>query len=92
MAKSAKTAEQNLDITRIPEQPSITMPGTVDKIIPAKNASQPEKAVVSVDGPPQAHQALRVENTLTDENGDVVNLKKGAHVHIIVTDETSAPK
>jgi hypothetical protein len=92
MAKSAKIAQLHLETARIPERPSITMPGTVDKIIPAKNASQLEKAVVSVDGPPQSHQALRVENTLTDENGDVVSLKKGAHVHIIVTDETSAPK
>jgi hypothetical protein len=92
IAKSAKTAELNLESTRIPEHPSVTMPGTVEKIIPAKNASQPEKAVVSVDGAPQPHQVLRLENTLTDEHGDEVSLKKGAHVHITVTDETSAPQ
>ncbi len=91
MAKSAKTAELNLDITRIPEQPSITMPGTVEKIIPAQNPSRPEKADISVDGA-QPHQVLRVENTLTDEHGSEVRLKKSAHVHITVTDEASAPK
>jgi hypothetical protein len=92
MAKSARTAELKLENTRIPEQPSITMPGTVEKIIPAQNPSQPEKADISVDGAHQPHRALRVENTLTDEDGGEVRLKKGAHVHITVTDQTSTPK
>ena len=35
MAKSVRIAEVNLDTARIPEQPSATMPGTVDKIIPS---------------------------------------------------------
>jgi hypothetical protein len=90
VAKSAKTAK-NLLITRIPEHPSITMPGTVEKIIPAKNPSRPEKADISVDGAPP-HQVLRVENTLTDEHGDEVRLKKGAHVEITVADEASGSK
>jgi hypothetical protein len=90
-AKSAKTAELNLE-TRIPEQPSITMPGTVEEIIPAQNPRQPEKADISVDGAHQPHSAFRVENTLTDQDGGEVRLKKGAHVHITVTDETSTPK
>jgi hypothetical protein len=34
MAKSARIAELNLDTARIPEQPSTTMPGTVDKLSP----------------------------------------------------------
>jgi len=31
------------------------------------------------------NQDLRIENTLTDENGDDVKLKKGAHVDVTVT-------
>jgi hypothetical protein len=50
MAKSARIAELNLDTARIPEQPSTTMPGTVDKIIPSPCPSQPEKAQIAVDG------------------------------------------
>jgi hypothetical protein len=91
IAKSAKTAKLNQEITRIPEHPSVTMPGTVEKIIPAQNPSRPEKADISVDGA-QPHQVLRVENVLTGEHGGEVHLKKGAHVDITVTDETSAPK
>jgi hypothetical protein len=89
MAKSAKTVELNIEIARIPKQPSIAM--TVEKIIPAQNPSQSEKADISVKGA-QPHQVLRVENSLTDEQGGEVRLKKGAHVDITVTDETSAPK
>jgi hypothetical protein len=41
MAKSARIAELNLDVARIPEQPS-TLSGTVDKIIPSPRPSQPK--------------------------------------------------
>src|SRR6202023_941991 len=36
MAKSARTAEVNLVATRIPEQPSTTMPGTAEEIFPSR--------------------------------------------------------
>ena len=85
MARSARIAELNLDTVRIPEQPSATMPGTVDKIIPSLRPSQPEKAQIAVDGADHGHRDLRIENTLTDEHGDDVKLKKGAHVEVTVT-------
>jgi len=85
MARSAKIAELNLDTTRIPEQPSTTMPGTVDKIVPSPRPSQPEKAQITVDGADQRHRDLRIENTLTDENGDDVKPKRGDRVEITVT-------
>jgi hypothetical protein len=44
MARSARITALNLDTARIPEQPTITMPATVDKIIPSPRPSQPEKA------------------------------------------------
>jgi hypothetical protein len=84
MAKSARIAELNLDAARVPEQPSTTMPGTVDKIIPSKRSRQPEKAQIAVDGADDRYRILRIENTLTDEHGDDVRLKKGAHVEITV--------
>ena len=84
MARSAKIAELNLDPTRIPEQPSVTMPGTVNEIVPSPRPSQPEKAQIVVDGADRPYQELRIENMLTDENGDDVKLKKGAHVEVTV--------
>jgi hypothetical protein len=87
MARSARIAELNLDTARIPEQASTTMPGTVDKIIPSAGPSQPEKAQIAVEGPDHRYRDLRIENTLTDEHGDDVRLKKGAHVGVTVTAE-----
>ena len=88
MARSARVAELNLDTARIPEQPSTTMPGTVDKIIPSSRPSQPEKAQIAVDGADHRYRDLRIENTLTDEHGDDVKLTKGAHVEVTVKAES----
>jgi hypothetical protein len=85
MAKSARIAELNLDTARIPEQPSTTVLGTVDKIIPSPRPSQPEQAQIVVDGADYRYRDLRIENTLTDEHGDDVRLIKGAHVKLTVT-------
>jgi hypothetical protein len=85
IARSARIAELNLDTTRIIEQPSTTMPGTVKKIIPSPRTNLPEKAQIAVAGAPGPYRDLRIESTLTDEHGDDVKLKKGAHVEITVT-------
>lgn len=85
MARSARVAELNRDTARIPEQPSTTMPGIVDKIILSTRPSQSERARIAVDGPDQQYRDLRFENTLTDEHGDEVRLKKGAHVEVAAT-------
>jgi hypothetical protein len=88
MARSARITALNLDTTRIPEQPSTTMPGIVEKIVPSPRPSQPEKAQIAIKGAGPRHQDLRIENTLTDEHGNDVRLKKGAHVEVTVTAET----
>ena len=87
MAKSARITALNLDTARIPEPPATTMSGTVDKIIPPRRPSQPEKAQIAVDRADHGHRKLRIENTLTDEHGEDVRLKKGAHFEVPVTAE-----
>jgi len=89
MAKSARIMERKLDTDRIAERPSTTMPGIVDKIIPSRHVRQPEKAQIVMDGAPRRHRDLRVENSLTDEHGDEVKLKKGAHVEVTVAVESN---
>jgi hypothetical protein len=83
MSKSARIAGRNIDRARVPELPSATMPGTVDKIIPPL-PSRPEKAHIAIDCGDHGHRDLRIENSLTDENGDEEKLKKGAHVEVTV--------
>lgn len=87
MARSARISERNLDTERVPERPSTTMPGTVDKIIVSPRPSQPEKAQIVVGRADRRNGDLRIENLLTDENGDDVRLKKGAHVDVTVAAE-----
>jgi hypothetical protein len=87
MARSARIAELELDTARIREHPSTTMAGTVKKIIPSSRPSKPEKAQIAVDGADRGHRDLRFENSLTDEHGDDVKLKKGAHVEVTVAED-----
>jgi hypothetical protein len=90
LARSARIAELNLDTARIREHPRVTMPGSVYRIIPSPRPSQPEKAQIAVDGADHRYRDLRIENTLTDEHGDDVRLKKGEHVEVTVTAELEA--
>jgi hypothetical protein len=90
MARSARIMELDLDTTRIPEEPSTVMPGTVDKIIPPPSPNKPEKAEIAVDRSDHQHRKLRIKNELIDEHGDDVKLKKGAHVEVKVTAEPRA--
>jgi len=84
MAKSARIMKRNLDTGRIPERASTIMRGTVDKIILSRSRKQPEKAQIAVERGTRRYRNLRIENTLTDENGDEVKLKKGARVEVTV--------
>jgi hypothetical protein len=87
MAKSARITQRKLETGRIPKRPSATMPGTVEKIIPAQSQRRPEKAQIGVERAAHRYRNLQIENTLTDENGDEVKLKKGAHVEVTVEAE-----
>jgi hypothetical protein len=85
MARSAMIAELDLDTTRIREQPSATVPGRVNKIIPSEHSDQPEKAQIGIHDSGRKYSDIRIENLLTDEHGDEVRLKKGAPVDVTIT-------
>ena len=76
------------------EKPSITMPATVEKIIKSPHPNEPEKAQISVEGADHLYREIRIENTLTDENGRKVSLKPGAEVEVTIEapPEAVAPK
>ena len=84
MSKSARIAERNSEMARNPERPRTVIAGTVDKLIPSSRPSQPDKAQIAIAGD-EGYRDLRIENSLTDEHGDEVKLKKNAHVEVIVT-------
>ena len=74
------------------ERPSVTLPGTVEKIIRPVHPSEPEKAQISVEGADELYQEIRIENTLTDANGDAVRLRKGAQVEVTVEADPGATR
>jgi hypothetical protein len=66
------------------EKPSTTLPATVEKIITSPSPREPEKAQISVEGADHLYRELRIENTLTDENGHKVRLKPGAEIEVTI--------
>jgi len=66
------------------EMTSVTLPGTVERIIKPADPRVPEKAQISVEGADDLYREIRIENNLTDENGNAVRLKKGAEVQVTV--------
>ncbi len=76
------------------DKPSTTLPGTVEKIIESPYPGEPEKAQIAVEGADHLYKEIRIENTLTDENGNEVRLKQGADVEVTVEadQEATTPK
>ena len=72
------------------EKPSITLPGTVEKIVKPLIPSEPEKAQIAVEGADDLYREIRIDNTLTNEDGEEVKLKLGAQVEVTVEAEANA--
>ena len=66
------------------EKPNVTLAGTVEKIIKPSGPNEPEKAQIAIEGADMLYGEIRIENSLTDENGREVRLKKGAEVDVTV--------
>ena len=74
-------------------KPSTTLPGVVHKVIKSPHPSVPEKAEIEVKGADDLYREIRVENALTDKDGDKVRLKEGAEVDVIIqADEEDTTK
>ena len=80
------------DEDRPDEKATVTLPGTVEKIIPPISPNQPEKAQIAVEGAEDLYKEIRVENTLQDESGNEVALKKGAKVDVTIEADPEATK
>ena len=72
------------------EMTSVTFAGTVDKIIVSPQPREHEKAQISIEGADELYKEIRIENSLTDENGEEVSLKKGAEVEVTVEADKDA--
>ena len=68
----------------MPEKVSVTLPGTVEKIIKSPHPSVPEKAEIAIDGADELYREIRIENALMDKRGEEVRLAPGAKVDVTV--------
>lgn len=62
---------------------ALTLPGTVEKIIPAVGGI-PEKAQIRVEGAEPLYSEIRVDNNLQNPAGDDASLKLGAEVKVTI--------
>src|SRR5260370_14718323 len=64
--------------------------GTVQKVIKSAIPSEPEKAQINIHGADELYREIRVENVVSDEDGEEAKLKPGAEVDVIVEADSSA--
>jgi hypothetical protein len=74
----------------MPKNSRVTLAGTVEKIVPPPIPGTPEKAQIRVESADGLYREVRIENTLTDENGDKVGLKVGSPVKVTVSAEAGS--
>jgi hypothetical protein len=66
------------------QKPSTTKPGVVEKIIKPRIPDEPEKAQIAVEGADDLYRQIRIENTMTNADGETVGLKEGAPVDVVI--------
>lgn len=71
-------------MSKTSETATVTLPGTVEKIIKSPYPGQPDKAQIAVEGAEDLYREVRIENTLQNKKGEVVALKPGAEVEVTV--------
>ena len=64
--------------------------GTVQKVIKPAFPHEKEKAEIGIEEADELYREIRVENVLTDADGNKVRLKPGAEVEVVVEAESSA--
>ena len=67
-----------------PETASVTLPGTVEKVIKSPDPSETDKAQIVVEGADELYREIRIDNALQNEKGEEVALKPGADVEVTV--------
>jgi hypothetical protein len=72
------------------EKSAVTLPATVEKIVQPVNPKNPEMAEIHIDGADPLYREIRVENTLKNDAGEEVKLKRGSHVDVTIEADVDA--
>jgi hypothetical protein len=68
--------------TPAPDHATVTLAGTVEKIIHTPGA--PDKAQIAVEKADDLYREIRIENVLHTDQGETVALKPGADVDVTI--------
>jgi hypothetical protein len=68
--------------TPAPDHATVTLAGTVEKIIHTPGA--PDKAQIAVEKADDLYREIRIENVLHTDQGEIVALKPGADVDVTI--------
>jgi hypothetical protein len=82
--------DSSTEESSVEDKPSVTLPGFVEKVVKPVFPTEPEKAQIVVETADPLYREIRIENTLTKENGEVVRLKEGAEVEVTVEADPEA--
>jgi hypothetical protein len=66
------------------------LPATVEKVIKPVIPTLPEKAQIAIEDADDLYRETRIDNMVTDENGEHARLKPGARVYVIVEADSNA--
>ena len=66
------------------EKATVTLPAVVEKVIKPSYSREPEKAQIAIEGADPLYREIRIENALTNVNGDQVRLKPGTQLEVTV--------
>jgi len=69
---------------------SVTLAGTVEKIIKPPHPSLPEKAQIGIEGGDDLYREIRIDSVVTNAQGQEFELKKGAEVEVTIHAEAGA--
>ena len=64
--------------------------GRVAKVIKSAYPNQPEKAQIEITEAEELYREVRIENEVSDDNGEKAVLKPGADVDVIVEADSNA--
>jgi uncharacterized protein YfaS (alpha-2-macroglobulin family) len=73
------------------KKPSAVMSGRVETIIKSPFSNVSDKAEIHVVGADHLYREIRIDNSLTNENGEEVSLRLGAQVEVTVEAKAEPP-
>jgi hypothetical protein len=65
-------------------RPWKTVPAVVNKVMPSAYLNQPDKVEISIPAADPLFREVRLENSVTNLDGQIVALKSGAHLEITI--------